>query len=59
LHLDYHNRLWFNGGEGKGGDIGEDILTKFMFGSKERRGGNMRYFKTNLLFYPSNFITFI
>jgi hypothetical protein len=39
--------------------MGEDILTKFMFGSKEGSGGNMRYFKTNLLFYPSNFITFI
>jgi hypothetical protein len=39
--------------------MGEDILTKFMFGSKEGSGGNMRYFKTNLLFYPSKFITFI
>jgi hypothetical protein len=31
--------VWFNGGEGRGG-----ILIKYVFGSKERRGGEVRYF---------------
>jgi hypothetical protein len=34
----------FNGGEGKGGERRGGILIKYVFGSKEGRGGKMRYF---------------
>jgi hypothetical protein len=34
----------FNEGEGKGGEGRGDSLLKYMFGSKEGRGGEVRYF---------------
>jgi hypothetical protein len=32
------------GGEGKGGERGGGILIKYVFGSKEGRGGEVMYF---------------
>jgi hypothetical protein len=35
---------YFNEGEGKRGEVRGDILIKYMFGSKDERGGEGKYF---------------